>query len=400
MPFTSFSSEEIRQKVTECEAELRKPGTVLFSQGRYEIQRILGEGGMGITCLADEISVGNLRRLVVLKFVKDSLAPQQLSQFLNEAQLSILFNHPNIVPVYRLEAEGVKIESPRAKSLFSRTFEHTVYFTVMQYIDGWNVRQIVDRLRVLGKSMNQDMAVYIIGRICRGLHYVHHYCDENGTELGLVHRDVSPENILVDRFGRIKVADFGITTARKQGKANAAEHAGKLIYCSPEQLDGKSLDPRSDIYCVGLLMYFLFTDTDWFGPELKSSKPRDRIRRKMKKSPLTELSHVNPRLASICSVCLREKPSERYQSCEDMATDLDIFFKDSHKVVTNDMLEEFLSDLFSTNPTFVSRRFIPLTGTPHLDQPQFNPNKNIKAEDLPASSPTLKTVKILPGKDE
>jgi serine/threonine-protein kinase len=397
MSTTSFTSEVIRRQVMECETELRQPGTVLFSQGRYEIQRMLGEGGMGITCLADEISVGNLRRPVVLKFVKDSLAPQQLSQFLNEAQLSILFNHPNIVPVYRLESEVLKIESPRAKTLFSRTFEHTVYFTVMQYIDGWNVRQIVDRLRALVKSMNQDMAVYLIGRICRGLHYVHHYCDANGAELGLVHRDVSPENILVDHFGRIKVADFGITTARKQGAAETQGHAGKLLYCSPEQLEGKPLDPRSDIYCVGLLMYFLFTDTDWFGPELKSSKPRDRIRRKMKKSPLPGLAHVNPRLASICAVCLRENPSERYQTCEDMATDLDIFFKDSHKIVTNDMLEEFLSDLFSANPTFVSRRFIPLTGTPHLDQPQFNPNNNIKAEDLPAAPATLKTVKILPG---
>ncbi len=92
----SFSSEEIRQLIAEQETVLRQGGTMLFSQGRYESQRVLGEGGMGITCLVREISAGNLCRPVLLKFVKDSFAPQHLSQFLNEAQLSILFNHPNL----------------------------------------------------------------------------------------------------------------------------------------------------------------------------------------------------------------------------------------------------------------------------------------------------------------
>ena len=98
----SYSSEQLRNLIAEEEAELRMPGTLLFSQGRYEIERTLGEGGMGITCLAQELSSGNLKRPVVLKFVKDSLDPGRLAQFFNEVQLSILFNHPNLVPVFRL----------------------------------------------------------------------------------------------------------------------------------------------------------------------------------------------------------------------------------------------------------------------------------------------------------
>jgi serine/threonine protein kinase len=387
------SSEEIRQLILERENELRRPGSILFSQGRYEIIRVLGEGGMGITCLAHEISAGNLRRPLVLKFVKDSLSPEQLNQFLNEAQISILFNHPNLLPVYRLESEVLRIELH--KSLFGRTYDHTVYFTVMQYIDGWNLRQIVERLRVLSMAMNHDVAMYIVSRIARGLHYVHQYRDEHGVELGLVHRDVSPENILIDRFGRIKVADFGIAVAAKRVMSEFMVNPGKLLYCSPEQLDGKVLDARSDIYCVGLLMYLLFTDVDRFAPEGRMSQPRDRIRAKMKRSPLPELGHVNERLAHICAVCLREAPGERYQSCEDLATDLDIFFKDSQKVVTNDLLEEFLLDLFSPQPTFVSRRFIPLAGTPHLEQPSFVPGPD-SAEALPAHMSTVR----IPGADE
>ena len=385
----SFSSDEIRQLIIQRESEIRRPGTLLFSQGRYEIERVLGEGGMGITCLAQEISASNLRRPVVLKFVKDSLAPEQLTQFLNEAQISILFNHPNLLPVYRLESEVLRIELP--KSRIGRTYEHTIYFTVMQYIDGWNMRQIVDRLRAVSKTMHHDIAMYIVSRIARGLHYVHQYRDASGNELGLVHRDVSPENILIDRFGRIKVADFGIAKAVKRAGPEQDMNPGKLLYCAPEQLDGKPLDARADIYAVGLLMYLLFTDTDRFAPEIHSNLPRERIRQKMRKAPLPELQHVTPRLAHICAVCMRENAAERYQSCEDLATDLDIFFKDSQKVVTNDILEEYLHDLFSANPTFVSRRFISLTGTSHLEQPNFIPGQDTQAE---APGGLVSTVKM------
>ncbi|MFA4943420.1 MAG: serine/threonine-protein kinase [Lentisphaeria bacterium] len=385
----SSSSDEIRQLILEREFELRKPGSQLFSQSRYEIQRALGEGGMGITCLAQQISAGNLRRPVVLKFVKDSLEPEHLSQFLNEAQLSILFNHPNLLPVYGLESELLRIELPKAR--FTRTFDHTIYYTVMQYIDGWNLRQIVDRLRSLELMMNPDIAVYIISRICRGLHYVHQYRDENRNELGLVHRDVSPENILIDRFGRIKVADFGIARAVKRYGMDPNINPGKLLYCSPEQLDAKAVDCRSDIYCVGLLMYFLFTDTDRFMAEINAARPRDRIRMKMKRPPTAaELKHVHPRLAHICMVCLRETPSERYQNGEDLATDLDIYHKDSQKVVTNDIVEEFLTDLFSANPNFVSRRFISIGGTPQLEQPAFVANPDLAPEALPEHMSTVR----------
>jgi serine/threonine-protein kinase len=219
---------------------------------------------------------------------------------------------------------------------------------------------------------------------------VHHYKDGSGNELGLVHRDVSPENILIDRFGRTKVADFGITKAVKRSGTERT-NPGKLMYCSPEQLEGKALDLRSDIYCVGLLMYFLFTDTDRFAAEIAGKQPREQVRGRMKQSPLPDLQHVHPRLAHICTVCMREAPGERYQTCEDLGTDVDIFFKDSQKVVTNDVLEEFLSDLFSPSPNFVSRRYISLSGTPHLDQPGFVPARTAGA---PTPAARIATVRM------
>ncbi|MCF7855223.1 MAG: serine/threonine protein kinase [Candidatus Pacebacteria bacterium] len=386
----SISSEELRERIAQEEADMRRPGTLLFSGTRYEIDRVLGEGGMGITCLAHEVSASNLKRPVVLKFVKDSLNSERLARFLNEVELSILFNHPNLVPIYRLESELIKLDIPKTKASRKRAYEHTVYFAVMQYIDGWNLRQIVDRLRSLGMSLHHDITMFIIGRVARGLHYVHEYKDENGEPMGLVHRDVSPENILIDRFGRIKVADFGITQAAKSSRSENLINAGKILYCSPEQLEGAHLDARSDIYNVGLLLYFLFTDTDRFGPEWGLQYARERIRAKMKKSPLSDLSTVDPRLAHICHVCLSEDPDERYQSCEDFATDIDLYFKETQKIVTNEQLEEVLTELFKEKPTFTSRRFIAITGSPHLEQPGYDPSTLTEPQKTFEPLPTVR----------
>lgn len=367
------SSKQLRKIIAEREDELRAPGTLLFSSTRYEIDRVLGEGGMGITCLAHEISAANLKRPVVLKFVKDSLNSERLARFLNEVELSMRFNHPNLVPVYRLESELVRVDLSKQRVGGRKSYNHTIYFAVMQYIDGWNLRQIVDRLRSLSISLQHDITMFILGRIARGLHYVHQYTDEYGERLELVHRDVSPENILIDRFGRIKVADFGITKTAKSLRSETFINAGKILYCSPEQLDHSDLDARSDIFNLGLLLYFLFTDTDRFGPEWGMPHARERIRAKMRKSPLQDLVNVDPRLAHICHVCLSEDADERYQSCEDLATDIDLYFKETQKIVTNEQLEEVLIELFKDKPVFTSRRFIAITGTPYLEQPGYDP---------------------------
>jgi serine/threonine protein kinase len=379
-----YTSGSLREQIQRCEQEMRNPGSVLFSQARYEIVRTLGQGGMGITCLAEEISTDNLKRPVVLKFVKDSLSPQRLSQFLNEVQLSILFNHPNLVPMYRLESEVITVEPDRSVAANRRRRGHTVYYAVMQFIDGWNLRQIVSRMRELGLILHPDISLFMIGRVARGLHYVHEYRDENGGHLALVHRDVSPENILVDRFARIKVSDFGIAMATKRTALEGFLHAGNLLYCAPEQLSGIQLDRRCDIYNIGLLMYFMFTNTDRFAPELRQSDSRERIRRKMSRSPLDDMQHIDERLARMCDTCLAEDPESRYQNCEDLANDIDIYFQKSQKVVTNEQLEEILHDVFSPKPTFVSRRFIPLTGSAVLEQPGFDP-ASISSEPEPAN---------------
>ena len=372
----SYTSHDLRQRYIELEQSMRMPGSVLFSQARYEIIRQLGEGGMGVTFLAHELSAADLKRPVVLKFVKDSLDPQRLAQFLREVQLSILFNHPNLISVYRLESEIIQADDGKGGLRQGRRLRgHTVYFSVMQYIDGWNLRQIVDRLRQVRIVLHQDISMYSLARVARGLQYVHEYRDEAGEYQELVHRDVSPENILVDRFGRIKVSDFGIALPTRKGAGAGFLHAGNLRYCAPEQLSGGKLDRRCDIYNVGLLMYLLFTNTDRFGLEVHESDARDRIRRKMARSVLPDLGQISERCAAICDRCLREDPAERYQNCEDLANDIDLHLQETQKVVTNDQIEEMLHELFSPHPQFVSPRFVPLTGSDVLEQQDFDPTR-------------------------
>ena len=389
---TTFTSQDIRERIVQTERALREPGSVLFSQSRYEITRMLGEGGMGITFLADELCVNNLRRPLVLKFVKDSLDPNRLTRFLNEVQLSILFSHPNLVPVFRLESEVIRVEDERrGKKRSAARQGHTVYYAVMQYINGWNLRQIVNRLKSLEIVLNHDLTMFIISRIARGLHYVHEYRDENGEHLALAHRDVSPENILIDHFARVKVSDFGIAMATNKPTTDGFQQAGNLLYCAPEQLSNGQLDRRCDIYNIGLLMYLLFTDTDRFGVEARENSPRERIRKLMAKPPDADLKHVDPQLAKMCTVCLKEDPDGRYQSCEDLANDIDIYFKDAQIFVTNEQLEEVLADLFSPQPRFVSRRFVAMTGSDRLEQPDYDPTV---ADRAPESAAPLSTIKL------
>ena len=383
------SSEELKALIAAAEENIRMPGKTLFSHTRYQVDRVLGEGGMGVTCLAYEISAGNLKRPVVLKFVKDSFNPIGVESFANEVQLSILFNHPNLLPIYRLESETIRLEKNLFKGVGKRPYEQTVYFAVMQYIDGWNLREIVDRFRSLHLSLQHDVCTYLINRIARGLHYVHEYQDEDGERIGLVHRDVSPENILIDHFGRVKVADFGIARPRKRLMSERGNQPGKLLYSSPEQLMGETVDWRSDIYNIGLIMFFLFTGVDLFRPEMKLKNARERIRAKMRRDPRAQLKNIDKRLVDICCACLEEYPVNRYQSCEDLATDIDIYFQETGKVVTSEALEKILDELFKERPTFTSRRFIPLTGSPHLEQPDFDPEINQVAAEGDGPLPTV-----------
>ena len=212
--------------------------------GRYELLRLLARGGMGEVYLARMQGASGWQKQLVIKRMLPHLAEDPLfaRRFLEEARISTGLSHGNLVPVFDVgEHEGA-------------------LFLAMDHVDGWDLRAIHRAERSRGALLPDPYALFIVAEICRGLAYVHHRRDEQGRPLGLVHRDVSPSNILISRDGEAKLVDFGIAVAPDQAVRTATgELRGKLAYMSPEQARGERLDHRSDIYSLGVVLYELLT---------------------------------------------------------------------------------------------------------------------------------------------
>lgn len=212
--------------------------------GRYELLRLLARGGMGEVYLARMQGASGWQKQLVIKRMLPHLAedPAFARRFLEEARISTGLSHGNLVPVFDVgEHEGA-------------------LFLAMDHVDGWDLRAIHRAELARGGRLPDQLALFIVAEICRGLAYVHHRRDDQGRPLGLVHRDVSPSNILISRDGEAKLVDFGIAIAPDQAVRTATgELRGKLAYMSPEQARGERLDHRSDIYSLGVVLYELLT---------------------------------------------------------------------------------------------------------------------------------------------
>jgi serine/threonine protein kinase len=211
--------------------------------GRYTLDRLLARGGMAELYLARIQGMEGFEKFVALKLVLPHLAddPSFLEMFLNEARLASRLDHPSIAQVLDLgQAEG----------------EH---FMAMEYVHGRNVRDILTEAE--GKvRIGLEAALWVVLAACRGLHYAHELTDDDGQPLGIVHRDVSPSNLLVRYDGEVKLVDFGIAkAANRSEQTRTGVLKGKSGYMSPEQCRGESLDRRSDIFGLGILLYELTT---------------------------------------------------------------------------------------------------------------------------------------------
>jgi hypothetical protein len=210
--------------------------------GRYELIEELGAGGMGTVHLACERSTGNADRLIALKLIRTSDAggpsADDLVRFLvNEASIVARLAHDNVVRIHRLgEQDG-----------------H--YFIAMELVDGATLRELIGSVATMGPLPIGACAAAVM-QACRGAHAAHELTDEDGKKLELVHRDISPHNVIVDEAGTAKLLDFGIATDAAHS-ATGAKVWGKSSYVSPEQAHGAALDRRSDVYALGGVLWEL-----------------------------------------------------------------------------------------------------------------------------------------------
>ncbi len=208
--------------------------------GNYLLIEKVSVGGMAEVFKALMIGTEGFQKLVAIKRLLPSVAEDEefARMFIDEANIAGQLHHANIAQVYDL----------------GRIEEH--YFIAMEYVQGRDLRAVFDRLKRIKRGVPLNMAVYIVAKACEGLDYAHRKKDAQGRPLNIVHRDISPPNILLSYEGDVKIVDFGIAKATKKlTQTQAGILKGKFGYMSPEQVRGLPIDRRSDIFSIGIVLY-------------------------------------------------------------------------------------------------------------------------------------------------
>jgi serine/threonine protein kinase/tetratricopeptide (TPR) repeat protein len=264
-------------------------------------------------------------KLLVIKKIHPALSQNEkfIDMFVAEAHVAIRLNHTNIVQVY--------------------SFEHDqdAYILAMEYVDGTDLLKFENAVRASGRRVPFGLAAYIVSEIAKGLDYAHSRCDENGESLDIVHRDVSPQNILISHSGAPKIADFGIARARWLNE-DAGSIKGKFGYMSPEQAEGQAVDLRTDIYALGIVLYELLINRALFKFE-QGDDPRSIICNTRHLPPVELDPSIPEALSDIVAKAVAHDPKDRYASARDMSRDLVRYLHSEKEIFDAQSLEFYMA---------------------------------------------------------
>ncbi len=298
--------------------------------GRYELLRRIAKGGMGEIYLARTRGMAGFEKNCIIKTMLPHLAEEQefVTKFLDEGRIVVQLVHGNIVPVFDMGDEDGEV------------------YMAMEYIAGRDLREVTKRLAAHGDTMPVDLALFVASEVCKGLDYAHRKVDEAGESLGIVHRDVSPSNVLISREGEVKLIDFGIARAAgRLGQTVSGRIQGKFCYMSPEQAAGRSLDGRSDTFSAGLVLYELLTGFRPFegGTDLQSL---DLVRECAIDPPGALNLEVPAEIDEIVMIALAKDPADRYPTIDKFQIALMQYLYSSGSSPTSSDLAAFLGDMF------------------------------------------------------
>lgn len=286
---------------------------------RYRVIKRLASGGMAEVFVAESAGIEGFRKQVAIKRVLPQLSAKAefIDMFLDEARLSGRLAHSNVVSVFDI---GVG---------------DNTYFIVMEYVDGADLKQVIEYQKKLNKPMSVEAACFIVTKICQGLAYAHDLHTPEGEPLNIVHRDVTPANVLITRHGEIKIVDFGLAKASSQlASSDAGVIKGKFGYLAPETVLELGADNRVDIFAAGIILWELLAggrrlflgDTDFNTVKLV---------REAKIPPLAPFNpNVPPELERILLKALVRDRDQRYLTARDFATDLITFLYQYGKPVS------------------------------------------------------------------
>ncbi len=311
-----------------------EPATAAFNPtafGKYYLIDRIAVGGMAEIFRAKTFGHGGFEKQVVIKRILSHLSgnDQFVQMFMDEAKVSALLQHANIVGIYD----------------FGRFRDN--YFIAMEQVEGRDVKLILRKLSERRKLLPPEFAVYIAMEAAKGLDHAHKKTTLQGVALNIVHRDVSPSNILVSWSGEVKVADFGIVKAANVADdAHAGVLKGKFEYMSPEQASARELDRRSDVFSLGIILWEMLTGRRLFKTD-SDVRTLDRIKAGDVDPPSTQNNAVNARLDAIVMRALARDPDERYQDARELYADLLDFLYPASPDLTQSSLAHFIQEQFA-----------------------------------------------------
>jgi serine/threonine-protein kinase len=303
---------------------------LIHNELHYELLRKIAEGGMGVVYEAHQYGAGNFHKLVAIKLIREEYSSINEFQknFIGEARLVADLIHTNIVQTYHLGLVGGQ------------------YFMVMEFVNGVNLEQLLDRHRILGRILPVEFAVFIASRVARGLAYAHQKTDREGHHLNIVHRDVNPKNVMLAYEGDVKLTDFGIAKAfnlmyNEEGKVIP----GKDEYCSPEQASYAVTDARADLFSLGIVLSELL-----LGRNIFRADDRLKSRKNVLSMPIPRFTAlrtgIDEKLEVILHKVLERDRNKRYQSASDFLTDLELYLYSDRYGPTNEKLGVYVRELF------------------------------------------------------
>ncbi|HJL19646.1 MAG TPA: protein kinase [Sandaracinaceae bacterium LLY-WYZ-13_1] len=308
---------------------MNEPAPVLY--GKYQLLDLLARGGMAEVYKAKSHGVEGFEKILVIKRILPELSenPQFVEMFINEAKIAVTLSHANIVQVFDLG---------RAEDS---------YFIAMEYVAGYDLATILSRGRRLSRPIPQELAVYVVSELAKGLDYAHRRRDSQLRPLNIVHRDVSPQNVLISFEGEVKLTDFGIAKAALavEERTDVGVLKGKYAYMSPEQARGEEVDARTDLFALGTVLYELLSgDNPFFQPESTYETLR-----KVREGDVPSLAEAVPELpeelAAIVGRAMSTSLDERHPNAGHLYEELVQFLYSSGRRVSGHDLADYLQEL-------------------------------------------------------
>jgi serine/threonine protein kinase len=297
--------------------------------------------------LAERPGVEGFNKPVAVKKILDKRAKKAsyIEMFIDEAKLVSRLQHRNIVQIYELgQLEGT-------------------YYIAMEYVDGWDLLKLLKRCSHGRRPLSAPMAVHLAIQVLRGLDYAHNATSSDGQPLSIVHFDVSPSNILLSKTGAIKLTDFGVARAAMElGEGSASDRfRGKIAYMSPEQLENRAVDRRSDIFSSGIVLYEILTLKRLFRSK-SNQQTMNNVRKADVEPRLHRHPEIAPQLKAVLRKALAKDRDDRYETAAEMADDLDNYLFDSQVRVTDREVAEFLRGAFARSSAASARKTTTRTG--------------------------------------